>query len=192
MRIEQLDKTRILIALGEKDLADHALSFERLNLHDPLACQFLKTILRHACAETGINLRNKRLLLEAMPHEKGCLLLLTISDPHHPRKVYHIKRNLCCMSYGFHQAENLLHCVQALYRLHEKHPLSAVYRLHHDYYLVLPSTLPLSRRCLGMAHEFADSRHGGRLFFSFLQEHAQALQSTDAIDTIGVLLEKHH
>lgn len=192
MRIEQLDKTRILIALEEKDLADHALSFERLHLRDPQTCQFLKTILRQACAETGIHWQNKRLLLEALPHEKGCLLLLTISEPHHPRKVYHIKRNLYCTSYCFHHAEHLLHCVQALYRLHEKHPFSAVYRLHKDYYLVLPSTLPLSRRCLGMVHEFADSRHTGRLFFSFLREHAQVLQSTDAIDTIGGLLEKHH
>ena len=188
MKIEQLDSPRILISLGEKDMTDYALTFDTISLEDPHAGHILKQLMHHACAETGISLHNKQVLIEAMQYEHGCLLLLTVSDKHR-RKTYHIKRNGHCLTFCFHSADDLLHCIQTLCHLHERHPHSAVYRYGNAYYLCLPSSLPITRRCRYIAGEFADGCRFGRPFLAFLQEHAQVLQPDDAIRTIGHLLE---
>ncbi len=194
MKIEQLDKTHILISLGENELADYALTFDSLSPEHPIAGRFLQELMAHASAVTGLSLHHKQVVMEAMQYEHGCLFLLTISNPpkeSHKRKTYRIRHGRHDMVFRFDEAEHFLHCVQTLYHLGESHPHSAVYRWNGCYYLVLPSAMPLTRRCRCMAAEFSSGCRTGSLLAAFLREHGQVLQSDNAIQSIGRWLEPY-
>lgn len=169
-------------------MAHYDLTFETLSMQEPHSGRILRELMTHACSQTGISLKNKQVMIEAMQYEHGCLLLLTVSEKIRKQKTYRIKSRNQCMVFRFDDVENLLQCLQTLCQLHERHPHSAVYRLNKSYYLVLPSAFPPTKRLRYTLAEFADEHCSGKLMSAFLQEHACPLQTANAIDTIGKFL----
>lgn len=149
MTIEQIDSGKVLIVLGRNDMEDFSLEYETMSFTDPHSKKVLARLLTLACVKTGICIKGKKMLVEALPHPEGCLILMTLRAERE-RKYYRIKRgsrNLCCV---IDSAEELMNLCSALCRL-KGVPDSSVYFYDDRYYLVAESVLvsPFIMRVFG-------------------------------------------
>ncbi len=182
MKIEQIDNSRILISLCDKELQKLSVTFESLDLSENHSRSVIKEIINNASSQTGIDFSNKKILIEALKYEHGCLFLITLSKK---RKVYHIKFYTNSYIFIFNSAENLLSCIKALYNMQNDKFFSSVFLYNQNYYLVIRSSSPLKPKYSNTIKEFCfSSKHNG-LFNSFLLEHGKLLHSNNAIQNIG-------
>lgn len=114
MIIEKLDKARVLISLGLKDMDTYAISIDKLNLKETKSKDTLKALLKTALERVGISAENKAMLVEAMPHKEGMLILITVDFTRNLRKTYRIKKPKMQPVCKFNNAEGLLSCVEKL------------------------------------------------------------------------------
>ena len=113
MTIEQIDPGKVMIVLGSNDMKDFSLEYNTLSFKDPHSRKILSRLLTLACSKTGMSIDNKKMLVEALPHKSGCLILLTLK-PKTKRRVYRVKkpdRILCAV---FPDVESLIGASLAL------------------------------------------------------------------------------
>ena len=150
MTIEQIDPSKVMIVLGSNDMKDFSIEYNTLSFKDPHSRKILSRLLTLACSKTGISIDNKKMLVEALPHKSGCLILLTLK-PKTKRRVYRVKkpdRCLCCI---FADVESLIGAAVALRsRLRE----NRVYGFRDKYYLLIGENIALGT--LALLEEFAD------------------------------------
>ena len=182
MNIEKIDTSRILISLCARDMERYEVTFESLNFSEAHSKRVLKEIMAYASEKTGVNFDNKRIMIEALKYESGCLLLLTLSAR---KKIYRARYydNSCIFTFG--SAENFLSCLRALYHLKKDVFFSTAYLYKDRYYLVIKSSSRLKGKYIGIINEFCDSRKRNGLLDEFLSEHARILKLNDAVQSIG-------
>lgn len=182
MNIEKIDTSRILISLCAGDMERYAVTFESLNFSETHSKRVLKEIMAYAAEKTGVDFDNKRIVIEALKYENGCLLLLTLSAR---KKIYRARYYDNSYIFTFSSAENFLSCLKALYRLKKDTFLSSAYLYKDEYYLVIESPSRLKAKYIGMINEFCDSRKRNSLLNEFLSEHGKILKLNDAVQSIG-------
>ena len=150
MTIEQIDPSKVMIVLGSNDMKDFSLEYNTLSFKDPHSRKILSRLLTLACSKTGMNVDNKKMLVEALPHKSGCLILLTLK-PKTKRRVYRVKKPNRCLCCIFFDVEKLICASVALY---SKLPENMIYNYNDKYYLLIEDNIAL--RVLAQLEEFSD------------------------------------
>lgn len=153
MTIEQIDSGKVMIILGCDDMKDFSLEYDTLGFSDPHSRRILSRLLKLACTKTGLSVNNKRMLVEALPHKSGCLILLTLTEKHN-RKVYKIKKSDKSYVCIFYDVEALIQASVATKRFPAAK--GRVYLCDKKYYLII-ETLPLSLNLMSALEEFSDA-----------------------------------
>lgn len=187
MTIEQIDSERILIALCDEDMKSFSLEFESMTLSDPHVRDALKNLLSFASIETGISVKNKKMLIEAIPYKNGCLLLITLKQKRHERKIYRIK-GARPLIFGFDEAEDLLRCIAELYKIHTRRISSDVYKVEEKYIITIISHGRIPGRYTSILGEFGKRISGGNLTLSKIREYGKVIAQDKAIEIIGASL----
>ena len=78
MILELVDESRLLIILSPEDMEDYQLTFDSLDWQNGHSRSVIKEFLRMACRQKGFCPGDSRLLIEAVPDEEGCVLLVTM------------------------------------------------------------------------------------------------------------------
>ena len=182
MNIEKIDTSRIIISLCAGDMEKYDITFESLNFSETHSKTVLKEIMACASEKTGVNFNNKRIMIEALKYEKGCLLLVTLSAR---KKIYRVKYYDNSYIFTFCTAENFLSCLKALYRMKRDKFFSSAYWYREEYYLVIKSSSRLKAKYINMISEFCGNRKRNSLLSEFLSEHARILKLNDAVQSIG-------
>ncbi len=185
MNIQQLDKKRILISLCSQDMEQCGITFESLSLSDPHSENILRRLLIKAALSTGVSLKDKHITIEALKHDLGCMLLLTLSDKKRHGRIFKVNRARDVLTFSFGNVESFLRCAVALNRLNEKMTASSAFCCGGKYYLVISSPLAIKSRVVNTAMEFALRKIGGKAFAAHLNEHGSALSVGHAVETIG-------
>lgn len=181
MTIEQLDSCRVLIVLKAEDMRDFSLEYNTLSFSDAHSRRILSRLLTLACSKTGMDVTNKKMLVEALPHKNGCLILLTLS-PKKKRKSYKIKRDrkkLCCI---FKDVDGLLDASMALRG--KILPRNRAYRLKEKYYLIIDSR-PVSLSALGTLTEFCETVSCSPAAAARIEENGRLIADGNAVRKIG-------
>lgn len=89
MTIDKIKSNKILITLCDEDMRDFSLDYDTLSLYDSHSRKILMRILQIACFKTDIEIKDKRMIVEALPTVDGCMLLLTVEDKN--RKKYRLQ-----------------------------------------------------------------------------------------------------
>ncbi len=188
MNIEQIDSERILISLSDKDMENYSITFETLSLSENNSRKALSELMNRASSATGISFSDKRVMIEALKYEHGCLLLLTVSCKKKKRKVYRIKS--CSESYifMFDSAESFLACTKALYCLKASRPSGSAYTLNGKYFLIIGCSSVLRSKYIDTIREFSVQEKRSSAYAAILHEHAKLLSSANAICEIGSCL----
>ncbi len=184
MKIEQLDEKRILISLCDEEMQLYSVSFEELEPGETNSEVLLRELLLQAAEQTGIIIKNKHIMIEAMKFERGCLLLVTVSEKTGKRSFRVGHSTGYSRVLVFENAEALLGCICALSSMKDFRCSSALLGYKSRYYLVLRSSYPFEQGVINTAHEFDAAVREGRSYISSLYEHAEIIVPDHAVETI--------
>lgn len=182
MIIEQIDNSKVLIVLGSTDMRDFSLEYRTLSFSDPHSRMILTRLLTLACVKTGMDTEDKKLIVEALPHSEGCLILLTLA-PKGRRRTYRIKKpdkNLCCV---FRDSEALISAGVAL-KGKNLLPQNSVYLYRGKYCLVIDNR-PVSLGALCLLEEFSTPFVCTKTAIARIKENGKKLSAGNGIQTIG-------
>ncbi len=191
MNIEQINSSKIIISLCNKELEKLSVTFETLNFSDLNSRKALKEILYCASSKTGIDFKNKRILIEVMQYENGCIFLVTLSEKNRSRKIYRIKKCVDFYTFIFDSADSLLNCINAIYNINGGRYCSYVFIMDGTYCLSIRPTSTLQNKYINTIKEFTSDIRYGKIYFDFLLEHAKLILTKNAIEVIGSKLTKY-
>lgn len=180
MTIEQIDKGRVLILLCNSDMKDFSLDYDTMGFRDPHSKKILVRLLTLACLKTGISAKGKKMLVEALPQENGCIILLTLVSEN-KRKVYRIKRKNYSLCFVFGDLENLIKlCIALKDRCITE---NRIYYCNSKYYLIFESIL--SPKYKRLVCEYADKGEAERVHWARVKENGKLIADNNAIATLG-------
>ena len=188
MNIEQIDTSKILISLCDRDMENYNVTYESLGMRDIRSRGFIKELLHFAEDKTGVPLSGKRLLIEAMKYEHGCLLLVTVGRPSYGRR-YRIKCRSGTYTFRFDSAEDLLSCIEQLCLSCSRLPPSSVTTDSEHYWLILHSAMP-DKIYMNIIREFSSFFIRSNVYAVSLLEHTRLISDGNAIHQIGMSLIK--
>ena len=115
-------------------MKDFSLDFNTLSLNDSHSRRILLRILQLACFKSGVEIKNKNVLMEALPFMGGCSILLTVSDKL-LKKTYRVKRkkSIC---YRLGDSKNFLDALELLYQQNICCNGNSAYINNDEYYLI--------------------------------------------------------
>lgn len=182
MTIEQLDKSKVLISLCKEDMDKFSLDIRNMSFCDEHSRKVLLRLLQLACSKTGIEMQKGAVLLEALPHNCGCLLLVTVMEKT-KRKTYKVKRYRDFPVYMFETAENLLSCVQKMGDNKVIPHWNSLWLKDDRYYLIFD--YPLSGSVYsGILGEFGRRIKATDVYLSRLKESGKLLKDQNAVEHI--------
>lgn len=184
MTVDKLADNRVLIILCDKDMEDFSLDYDTLSLDDSHSRRVLMRIMQLACIKTGIEIKGKSVLIEALSLDKECYLLLTVDEKH--RRTYRIKSNTECLCYHLGTSGNFLDTIEKLYRQNVCCNRNSAYVYNDEYYLIFdyPS---LPRKLKKVLSEYGKCS-GGNLSAARIRENGKPLCKYNAIVQIGRFL----
>ncbi len=189
MTIEQIDNSKVLISLCTEDMADFSLQFGKMSFHDSHSRIILSRLLSIACTKTGLAVEDKSLLVEALPHQNGCLLLITAVPKRTKRKIYKIKKSASLPCYCFKNAENLLSAIEKLNGGNSFYCGNCAY-LYKDKYFIVFDYPALSIKTKMILSEFSTVCTGSKSFIARVKEAGKLLADVNAVEQIGNRLKK--
>lgn len=188
MTVEQLDKEKLLISLGLDDMRELSVSFETLDICDKDARMIIMRLLRLACKRAGVAYFQKTLLVEALPCDSGCLLLVTLMEKHSKRRVYKVKRLREYPCFCFFSAESLLSAAERLKALNIKLYSNSLWLYKGRLFLIIDYPI-VSERVGSVLAEYAESHSGTKVFVSRVRESGKLLCPSNAMSAIGGFLK---
>lgn len=187
MTMNKIDETRLIIALADEDMQAFDLQFDQFLWSDSKSRHVIKELLLKAKEETGFSVNNRRLMIEALPRDSGCLIMFTIlsdADQKH-RKIYKIKIKDQTLIYKFPDSESLLCAIERVAARKNKIKDSCVLEYNDAYYMVLRAGDGLSLSESAILSEYAKLTGRSKFAFAKIEEHGNIICQNKAIETIS-------
>ena len=182
MQMEQWENGCVTILLSDQELSGMGVDFGRLDYREPVARQALQAVVSAAREQTGLP-PEKHVLVEALPVEAGCLLLITPLPRRRPIRMRRIEKPRV---YAVADTDSLLRLAAALSRAIGKLPplmASSLYRFEEGYRLVVyPSHMPT--RIGYLLSEFGECVGTGESVVAFTAEHGCAITMGNALEQL--------
>ena len=187
MIIEQIDGKRLIISLKEEDMKTYAVNIEKLNIKDEVSRNSLKALLKYACSKVGLELSRKAVLVEAMPHKEGILILVTIETLGKLRKTYKVKKQQTLPCCRFESAEKLLSCIENLKKERLRLQTNSLWQYGGEYFLMFNMS-GLSSRARAILSEYGRCMSLGLSVCARIKEAGVQLEKGNAVEKIGSFL----
>lgn len=187
MTIEQLSASKVLISLASEDIESFDLDFDKMGLQSDHSRRILLRLLQLACRKTGMSCKSKSVMMEALPHKGGCLLLVTVIPK--VKKTYKIKRIYERLVYEFKDAEQVLSVAEVLSKKNSDTGGNSLWYYADKYYIVL--CYPFScRSTRARLKEYAREIYATSVFMSRIKEGGRLLCGNNALEIIGSRMYK--
>ena len=187
MELTRLHNGCLRIWLTETDLERMGLSFDRLDASDPTTRLAMGQILLAAEQQTGF-IPSGNLMVEALPIQNGCLLLLS---PIGDSQSWKPKRAGGPYIYAVETAEQLLRLAENWKRFavrEELLPASSLYRWDTHYRLIVYPAASFPPGMRQLLTEFTTETGEGDAAAAFIAEHGKALLIGNALPRLSAAL----
>ena len=184
MIIEKLDKSRVLVSLGLKDMDTYAIDIDKLNLKEKTAKETLRNLLKLALERVGISAQNRAVLVEAMPHKDGMLIMVTVDFMGKLRKTYRIKRPSVQLVCIFSDVEKLLSCSELIKCGKIKLLPNSLWQYKNEFYVIFEYT-GLSSRAKAVLSEYAVLQSLSRVKIARIKEAGKEILNSNALEQIA-------
>ena len=182
MHMERLGNGCLTILLSDQELSGMGVSFGSLDYQEPETRQALQSLLTAAREEAGLP-PEKHMLVEALPVEDGCLLLIT---PMPRRRQIRMRRMEKPRVLSVADTDNLLRLAAGLHKTVGHLPpllASSLYRFEGGYRLVIyPSRTP--SQVWHLLSEFGQAAGEGETAVAFTAEHGTVITIGDALERL--------
>lgn len=183
MTIEKLNSTKVLISLCREDMEKFRLSINKMSFCNEDSRKVLLRLTELACKEAGVTLSGKTILMEALPLQSGCLILVTFADKK-KRRTYKVKSIRRRVVYIFDDAEKMLCAAEILYHRDVELPNHAMWLFADKYYAVF-DYCPLQKEVCAVLRNFARPTRFVPIGISRIQEGGRLICDKNALKTIG-------
>lgn len=183
MTIEQLDASKVLISLGCEDMKNFELKFENLSFYSEHSKRILLRLLKLACMKAGISAKSKSVLMEALPHRSGCLILVTMMEKK-TCKSYKVKSVTPYAYFMFESAEAMLSASGEIYGQNLDLHGNSLWLSEDRYYLIFDSPL-LKLRAKEILSEYGTQHKAARAELARIKERGRLLSGGNALEYIG-------
>ncbi len=187
MTIEQLDTRKVLISLCSEDMENFELKFNDMSFCDEHSRKVLLRLTQLACIKTGLEIKKGTVLMEALPHQSGCLLLVTLMEKP-KRKTYKVKRFKEFPCFVFDSAEEMLSCAESLGSKDISVNRNSLWLYAGRYYLLFDYPL-ISPVCRGVLCEYSREIKGTAVNLSRIRESGKLLCRDNAVELIYSAME---
>lgn len=185
MTIEQIDNTKLLISLCSQDMRDFSLNFDTMSLWDDHSRKVLSRLLHLAGNKTGMTIDKRSVLVEAVPYDFGCILLVSLLEKSVKRKVYKVKKLEGKPCVRFSSVTDLMDCAKVLQRQGVALHRNSLWLYEGEYYLM--SDYPyISDRARGILTEFGTLLRMRDTGIASVKEKGKVLCEGDAMNIIGL------
>ena len=196
MKMEQLENGCLKIWLDEPDMQEMGLRFEEMDYRNAATREAVARLLETAREQTGFEAPDG-LLVEVLPLDKGCLILMTpgraapAAAPSERRR-FRMVRAGGPFVYAVEGVDQLFQLCAGLKRFRRtggetafRDPASSLYRFGNGYRLVIYHGFVTPRGMSGMLSEFGKLVGEGDAAAAFTAEHGQPLAIGDAVEQLG-------
>lgn len=184
MIIEQIDSSKVLISLCKVDMEAYKLEFNNMDLKQPHSKKILERLLSIVCDKTGLSTKNKRLVMEALPLDNGCIILVTFMDIKPKKAKYRIKKHKTTVCFAFDNTENFIKAISLLYRQNIYFRSCKAILYNKMYYIVFEGC-PVATTAKRILSEFGSRKSCTVGLLSALKEAGVFLCDSNAVDVIG-------
>lgn len=184
MTVDKLNHNKIMITLCSNDMRDFSLDYDTLSLYNSHSRKVLLRILNLACFKSGIETKNKSMVVEAIPTGNGCVILLTLITKNTEMK--NTENSIESICYNLGDSKNFLDTIEILYKQKVYCNKNSAYMLDENYYLIFEySAIP--KKINNILKEYG-KKCGGRVFSAKIKECGKEICKTNAIAQIGRFL----
>lgn len=183
MIIEKLDSSKVLISLNLSDMDTFELSIDKLNMRENNCKVKLKEIITLAFDKFSISTEQKAVLIEAMPHKEGLLIMAQVEGMRSFRKVYRIKKPRMLPCCRFSNAENLLACIQRLKAFVKVVGANSLWLYKEQYHLIFEQGL-LPKGAPEVLSEYSNCSSMSMVRIARIKESGKELAKGNAICSI--------
>ncbi|MDD3833108.1 MAG: adaptor protein MecA [Oscillospiraceae bacterium] len=184
MKIDLLDNGCLKILLTEEDMHDFSLSFEEMDYSNENTRNALHHILDNARREVGFDTSNS-LMIEAIPVDGGCLLLLT---PTGGKRHVRMKRVVGPYIFELDDVDTVLHLAKSVGGNTPPMFGSSLYRFDKRYRLIIYPGVPLSREMDSLFNEFGRPAGEGDIAVAYTAEHGESISVGDALGRLSAAM----
>lgn len=191
MILEQIDEKRLLIALSHDDMNILDLTFKQLSWKNEYSRQIIKKILLRAESEIGFSVGNNQMMIEAIPQNSGCVVLVTVL-PHKKtdRKIFKIKETVHPYLFKFCSIENLFCAIERIFKNKSASLKSSIFECNKSYFLLIYSNGNLPFYAKSILTEYCDIIAQNDVSVSELIERGKLIAKNNSIEVIGKSLLK--
>lgn len=177
MTVEQIDGNRLIIALCDEDMKNFHLDYQSLGMTDDHSGKVLKQLLLLAEMETGIDIHNKKITVEALGFENGCVLLVTVAvKPKMSEHRYTVRTRPHIFIAEFQEIDDLFSCMEQLKNKNMYIPRSELYLYNDKYYLIFISKIAIRKKLRHLLMEFCHSGSTDLLSYYRIAEHGKLIR----------------
>ena len=198
MRMEPMENGCLKIWLDAGDLQALGLQFEDMDYRESATREAIAKLLQTAQDQTGFQMTDS-LLVEALPLDEGCLLLLTpggaLDNTGAGRRRLRMVRAGGPLVYSLAEVDQLFQLEQGWRRFRcrgrsgpsFREPATSLFRFGDQYRLVVYPSFLIPKGMRSMLSEFGTLVGEGDAAAAYTAEHGQALAIGDAIDRLAGL-----
>lgn len=185
MTIEQIDETRVLIALGQEDMTLLSLEYETMSFKNPDSKKVLKKLITLAKSKFGYTYTENSITIEALRYDTGCLLVLTLVPKGQSPKRYRIKKKSPEVLYTLQDSECLLELSSQLYRSGFLLTGSSVIEKDNIYFLKIKQGQIVPEKALRILQEYSLEKTTDKTQIARICENGQIIAEKHPILHIG-------
>lgn len=186
MILEKIDEQRLLIALTSEDMSILDLDFKRLSWKNEYSRQIIKQLLLRAESEIGFYVDDSQMMIEAMPQDDGCFVLITLMAKRTlGRKTYKIKENEKKYLFEFKSLDDILDVIDLLYSKKLFDFKNTILEYKDRYYIIVcfKGAIPLNIQ--STLTEYGHLLSGDFVSAARMLELGRSLAEDNAIKIIG-------
>ena len=184
MKIEKISSNKIKITVTSADMNTLGISFESFIVDSPERSELFRSLIRRAEFETGFDVDNSRIMIEASPHKYDGIVVFFTKLDSEPETIpaYHKPRLRAKPKSG--KTEEIIYSfegMETLLEYAEKTKISGggdLYFFAEKYYLILPASDKTDISIFDYANIERDMTK------AFLSEHGTLIIKDHALTTI--------
>ena len=187
MNIEQIDDKKVILSLTNEDMKKLNMDIDTISISKKHSRAVINKLLTYVSRDIGLSFKNKRIIIEALQYNGGCILLISTSEKN-KRKTYRMTRYQGERIFVFDELQSLLTCIRELYRIVDTEMKSSIYYDENNYYLLLYGFSVFKIKYTKTIQEWCIRNCSGEYFSYTLGEHSSLLWKENALEHIGQYL----
>lgn len=186
MNIELIDKKRVLFDLCNDDMKLLSIEYNEFNLKSPENVWIIKNLINIAKERTGFYApKNSSLLVEAMPYDGGCFILITIKGKHIRGKKFKVLRKPFKIMFSFKNCENMLCAIEKVYRYSPSNYGSSIILYKDCYHILITSNSKISNNIISILYEYSENSFSNSIKIAHIIELGKTILKDNAIKIAG-------